>query len=159
MLAYEIPRALRHQSPLTVAIIDIDKFKLVNDTFGHQIGDAVLIGVAEVMLRNVRSTDILGRWGGEEFMLILPNTPLESAFEHVDHLRKIIGDSSFKPVEQVTISAGLASCVEFGCAKRLVEDADQALYEAKNNGRNRVEITPMAMPKVEQKQSAARAVV
>ncbi len=155
VLAYEIARALRDKSPLTVAIIDIDKFKSVNDTFGHQIGDAVLIGVAGVMLKNIRSTDTVGRWGGEEFMLILPNTPLESAIEHVNHLRKKIEGSQFNPVKQVTISAGLASCVEFGCAKRLVEDADQALYEAKNNGRNRVEAAPMAIPPADQKHIVA----
>jgi len=88
-------------------------------------------------------------------MLILPNTPLESAIEHVNHLRKIIEGSQFNPVKQVTISAGLASCVEFGCAKRLVEDADQALYEAKNNGRNRVEAAPMAIPPADQKHIVA----
>ena len=144
VLAYEVARAHRDRSPLTVAIIDIDKFKLVNDTFGHQIGDTVLIGVAQVMLSNVRSTDVLGRWGGEEFMLILPNTTLEDAYKHADKLRKLVEDASFTPVEKVTISVGIASCGDLGCEKILIEQADNALYDAKNNGRNRVELAPMA---------------
>ena len=141
VLNYEIARAKRDQTPLTVAIIDIDKFKSVNDTYGHQIGDAVLSEVAAIMLRNIRSTDIVGRWGGEEFMLILPNTSLTDACEHANYLRELIAGSSFMPVSQVTISIGMASCAEHCSRKVLVELADNALYEAKNNGRNRVEVS------------------
>lgn len=144
VLTYEVARSQRDKTPLTVAIIDIDKFKLVNDTFGHQLGDSVLIGVAQIMLRNVRATDILGRWGGEEFMLILPNTSLEDACKHANKLRILIQEASFKPVHQITISMGLASCAQFMCEKMLVELADNALYEAKENGRNRVEVAPLA---------------
>ena len=144
VLNYEVARAQRDNAPLTVAIIDIDKFKAVNDTFGHQIGDSVLIGVAQVMVRNIRSTDILGRWGGEEFMLILPNTSLENAYDHANKLRRLIENANFNPVKQVTISLGLATCVDVGCQKQLIENADNALYEAKNNGRNRVEMAPVA---------------
>lgn len=143
VLGYESARAQRDKTPLTVAIIDIDKFKLVNDTFGHQIGDKVLISVSEIMLKNIRSTDILGRWGGEEFLLILPNTSLESAYIHANKLRELIEHSNFSPVQHVTISMGLSSCVSVFCEKQLIERADNALYEAKENGRNRVEVAPM----------------
>ena len=143
VLGYESARAQRDETPLSIAIIDIDKFKLVNDTFGHQIGDKVLIGVAQVMLKNIRSTDILGRWGGEEFMLILPNTSLENASVHVNKLRQIIERSNFNPVNQVTISVGVSSCSSFVYQKQLIELADNALYEAKENGRNRVEVANM----------------
>lgn len=145
VLRYEVARSKRDNNPLTVAIIDIDKFKLVNDTFGHQIGDSVLIGVAQIMLRNIRSTDIIGRWGGEEFMLIFPNTPLEAAYERANQLRQLIAQASFKPVKQVTVSMGLANCSNFLCEKALIELADNALYEAKENGRNRVEVAPMVI--------------
>ena len=144
VLSYEVARSQRYRNPLAIAIIDIDKFKQVNDTFGHQIGDNVLVDVAQVMHKNTRETDTVGRWGGEEFMMILPNTTLEDAHEHADKLRKIIEETSFLPVEQVTISIGIASCVDIGCKKMLVELADNALYEAKNNGRNRVELAPLA---------------
>ena len=139
VLNYEIARSKRDETPLTVAIIDIDHFKSVNDTYGHQIGDTVLIGVSQIMLKNTRSTDILGRWGGEEFMLILPNTSPENAYEYADQLRQAIAAADFNPVKQITISIGLASCTQFNCASALVELADNALYEAKENGRNRVE--------------------
>jgi diguanylate cyclase (GGDEF)-like protein len=158
VLSYEVARSKRDRTPLTVAIIDIDKFKLVNDTFGHQMGDSVLIGVAQVMRRNIRSTDVLGRWGGEEFMLLMPNTPLEHAYEHVDQLRKLISGCSFSPVKQVTISIGIASCAEFDCEKKLVEQADNALYEAKTNGRNRVEMAPMVATKPEKSVAVSVAV-
>ena len=143
VLGYELARSRRDKSPLTVAIMDIDKFKSVNDTYGHQVGDSVLINVAQIMQKNIRSTDILGRWGGEEFMLILPNTPIESAEEHCNRLRQIIAQTDFKPVEKVTISMGLATCATFMCEKVLIELADNALYEAKENGRNRVVLAPL----------------
>ena len=140
VLCYEIARSRRDETPLAVAIIDVDKFKLVNDAYGHHVGDTVLIGVSQIMLKNTRSTDFLGRWGGEEFLLVLPNTPLNSAFEYVDQLRQKIEQASFSPVEQVTISIGLACSSNLICEKKLIELADKALYEAKQNGRNRVEL-------------------
>jgi len=156
VLSYELARSQRDKTPLTVAIIDVDKFKQVNDSFGHQVGDTVLIGVAQVMLKNIRATDILGRWGGEEFMLILPNTSLENAYEHANNLRIKIQDASFKPVSQITVSMGLASCAQFTCEKIVVELADNALYEAKENGRNRVELAPLPESRPEKTQSPVR---
>jgi diguanylate cyclase (GGDEF)-like protein len=143
VLSYESARSQRDKTPLTIAIIDIDKFKSVNDTYGHQVGDKVLVGVADVMLNNIRATDILGRWGGEEFMLILPNTSLEHASVHADKLREIVEQSNFSPVSRVTISMGLSSCANFVYQKQLIELADNALYEAKENGRNRIEVAKM----------------
>ena len=153
VLGYEVARSQRDQTPLTVAIIDIDKFKLVNDTFGHQIGDSVLIGVSQILLKNIRATDTLGRWGGEEFMLILPNTTRENSYEHANNLRQLIAKASFSPVKDLTISIGLASCDSFVCEKDLIELADNALYEAKENGRNRVELAPAAETKSGKEQS------
>lgn len=146
VLRYEVARAQRDNTPLSVAIIDIDKFKTVNDTFGHQVGDKVLINVSQIMLQNIRSTDILGRWGGEEFMLILPNTSHNNAYSHVNQLRKVIERANFSPVKQVTISVGLASCTQYNGETLLVELADSALYEAKENGRNRVEMASNLLP-------------
>ncbi|MGB1309941.1 MAG: GGDEF domain-containing protein, partial [Leucothrix sp.] len=111
--------------------------------FGHQIGDAVLIGLAQIMQKHIRSTDVLGRWGGEEFMLILPNTSIAHAYEHMNRLRQRVEVADFSPVQQVTISVGLVSCTRFLCEKKLIELADNALYEAKENGRNRVELAPI----------------
>lgn len=151
VLGYEIARSHRDESPLSIAIIDVDKFKLVNDTFGHQVGDSVLIGISQIMLRNIRSTDILGRWGGEEFLLILPNTPLEQAYEHSNKLRQLIEEAVFTPVKQTTISVGLASCTTYLDEKMLVELADNALYAAKENGRNRVELATNIVPQAQGK--------
>lgn len=155
-LGYELARSQRDKTPLTVAIIDIDKFKLVNDTYGHHVGDKVLIGVSQVMKKNIRSTDILGRWGGEEFMLILPNTPLESAYKHVDQLRQSIEGAIFSPVKQVTISVGLASCPHFVSETMLIELADNALYEAKENGRNRVELASLLSTTLEKEDDSQK---
>ena len=159
VLSYELARSQRDRTPLTVAIIDIDKFKQVNDNHGHQVGDAVLISVAQIMLNNIRSTDILGRWGGEEFMLILPNTSLENADEHANNLRLKIQEASFKTVHQITVSMGLASCAQFMCEKQVVELADNALYEAKENGRNRVELAPLTTNRPEIKRAASKIAV
>ena len=149
VLNYEIARSKRDKTPLTVAIIDIDHFKSVNDTYGHQVGDSVLISVSQIMLKNTRSTDVLGRWGGEEFMLILPNTSPENAYEYANQLRQAIATADLNPVNQITVSIGLASCTQYNCASTLVELADNALYEAKENGRNRVEAAGNALARTE----------
>ena len=140
VLMREIAQSQHESTPLVVIILDIDRFKQVNDTFGHRVGDSVLISVSRLLLSNIRATDTIGRWGGEEFLLILPDTPIENARIYADKLRGIIEEADFSPVKQVTISMGLASLRQQDTESALVERADTALYQAKNNGRNRVEV-------------------
>jgi diguanylate cyclase (GGDEF)-like protein len=141
----EVERANRYERPLSVAFVDIDHFKAVNDTYGHAAGDEVLRGVAEKLKENLRATDMIGRYGGEEFMLILTETEVEDGALLTEKLRTLIERTKF-PVEgnpelAVTISIGLAG--GFGHALRvepLVRDADAAMYSAKSLGRNQTYI-------------------
>jgi two-component system cell cycle response regulator len=135
----------RYKRPLSVAIIDVDNFKKVNDCFGHQAGDSVLAEVAKRFVRSVRSSDYLARYGGEEFIVLLPETPLGDAVSFGEKLRASIASS---PVQiaggetlPVTVSVGAASLAhtQFNSAAEMIRAADQALYRAKRNGRNRVE--------------------
>lgn len=148
-LARELERAQRYSRPLTVAMIDIDRFKRVNDDYGHLAGDLLLRRVASVIERNVRSTDILGRFGGEEFLLLLPESDTEAARSVVEKLRLAVegleveidgGDEL-----GVTVSIGLASLDDLpesmdSTPESLLEVADRSLYHAKRAGRNRVSI-------------------
>lgn len=128
----------RYHAPLAIMILDIDYFKNVNDTFGHLEGNAVLKEVALTLKNAIRTTDILGRYGGEEFLLILPNTNLDEAFLLGERLLKLVaGSRTGESGIQVTLSAGLASC-ETGQIKDLIRAADKKLYEAKESGRNRI---------------------
>jgi len=144
-------RTVAAGQPLSLMIIDVDLFKQVNDRFGHQAGDAVLQQVATTIKQRLRCRDILGRFGGEEFLAVLPDTPSEGAKRVAEELCKSLAS---KPVVvdgqeiRVTISVGLTS--EWRLASTQTPDAmiaaaDQALYRAKENGRNRVEITEVAM--------------
>ncbi|HEU5204941.1 MAG TPA: diguanylate cyclase [Candidatus Limnocylindrales bacterium] len=141
----EVERANRYERPLSVAFVDIDHFKAVNDTYGHAAGDEVLRGVAEKLTENLRATDMIGRYGGEEFMLILTETEVEDGALLTEKLRALIERTKF-PVEgnpelAVTISIGLAG--GFGHSLRvepLVRDADAAMYSAKSLGRNQTYI-------------------
>jgi two-component system cell cycle response regulator len=135
----------RYQRPLSVAIIDVDNFKKVNDSFGHQAGDTVLAELAKRFVRSVRSSDYLARYGGEEFVVLLPETQLGDAVSFGEKLRASIASS---PVQisggetlPVTVSVGTASLqhTHFNSAAEMIRAADQALYRAKRNGRNRVE--------------------
>jgi diguanylate cyclase (GGDEF)-like protein len=139
VLGYELARAKRDKNPMSVTLLDIDKFKLVNDNFGHQVGDNVLIKVSKLLLSHIRKTDILGRWGGEEFLILFPNTSLENATKQADKLRLLVAETDFGLGQPITISLGVASCGDANCERIIVEHADQALYRAKHNGRNRVE--------------------
>jgi ammonium transporter, Amt family len=122
-----------------LGIIDIDKFKTINDTFGHDIGDYVLKDLAAIISNKIRATDIFARWGGEEFVLILDTTDLLQAQNIADSLRKEVENSKFKTVDKITVSIGVS---EFKTKNDTFEDvfkkADQALYQAKTSGRNRV---------------------
>ena len=135
----EISRWQRYQSPLSLVICDIDKFKSINDTFGHRAGDKTLKIIAQLLTRNCRGMDFLSRFGGEEFTLLLPNTSKESALVFANKLRLIIGNTRFNYGARnilITISCGISEFKEGDTAESVFERADQALYSAKNSGRN-----------------------
>ncbi len=141
----EVERANRYERPLSVAFVDIDHFKAVNDTYGHRAGDEVLRGVAQILRDNLRATDMVGRYGGEEFMLILTETTVEDGAQLTEKLRMLVERRRFavegNPELTVTISIGLAGGV--GRSLRvdpLVHDADAAMYSAKSLGRNQTYI-------------------
>ena len=138
----EIERATRHHKWLSVAFIDIDRFKPINDTYGHHSGDAVLREIAGLIRDNIRASDLFGRYGGEEFMLILPETNPEDATVLAEHLRGLVMEHPMQVAPQqplrVTISIGVAGDVGSQLqADRLVDQADAAMYAAKSLGRNR----------------------
>jgi diguanylate cyclase (GGDEF)-like protein len=154
-LAVEVARARRQKVPLAFAMIDLDHFKAVNDKYGHQTGDRVLKGLARLLLQRLRKIDVVGRYGGEEFAVILPGTDAAGAMRVLDEIR-----ASFGHVEQqaesneftVTFSCGISSFPEYGTAPALSKAADKALYRAKHAGRNRVVLagppgsTPLPSP-------------
>lgn len=138
----EFLRARRYNNPLSVVIIDIDYFKKINDTYGHLCGDYVLKEVAYLILDNFRKTDIVFRYGGEEFAVILTETPSENVFIPLERIRKSIENHQFcyeNCVIKVTVSAGAASN-DCETVNNIIKSADEALYEAKLSGRNRVVI-------------------
>ncbi len=142
-LTYEIKRAVRYNSPLSVMILDLDDFKRVNDTYGHLIGDRVLIMIAGLITQHVRSTDITARYGGDEFCVVLPNTTAQGARLVARKMREEIADMVF-PVDgetafHITCSIGLAQFhKDMKNSLVILKFADQALYKAKSAGRNRV---------------------
>lgn len=143
----EHERAKRYQRPFSVLLVDLDRFKLVNDTYGHSAGDLVLKSVSSILIRQLRDTDIAGRLGGEEFIVILGETELEGAKIIAERMREEIEQETIKKDDKlikVTTSIGVASYNERHKEQfnRLIEDADKALYQAKNDGRNRVIVSP-----------------
>jgi PAS domain S-box/diguanylate cyclase (GGDEF) domain len=127
-------------SPFAIIILDVDHFKLVNDTYGHQVGDRVLIELVAVLNENVRNRDVVGRWGGEEFLIILPDTHVTEAVVLAEHLRKAVEKYPFTTAGRVTISLGVSAFKTDSSPETIVSQADTALYQAKENGRNRVEV-------------------
>ena len=141
MLEEEIARSHRLNAPCTVALIDLDFFKRINDLYGHPTGDEVLRTFAITAFANIRSVDRFGRYGGEEFMLILPDTDETSAVQMLDRLRGIIAEldwSAFSSGMRVTISAGVAMLRANEISDTLLARADGALYASKARGRNRI---------------------
>jgi diguanylate cyclase (GGDEF)-like protein len=128
------------QEPLSVALIDLDRFKALNDRFGHATGDRVLKEFASLATSSIRVTDTLGRWGGEEFLLLLPNTTLDTAMGILDRIRQQVAQIELDGTDlRVSISAGLATS-EAGASRldEILARADVALYRAKNSGRDLV---------------------
>jgi diguanylate cyclase (GGDEF)-like protein len=141
MLDDEIARAHRSKTPFSVALIDLDWFKRVNDAYGHPTGDEVLRAFAITVFANIRNIDRFGRYGGEEFLLILPDTSRDTAARILDRQREIIAGldwSAFSSGMRVTISAGVATLGADEAADALLARADAALYKAKAEGRNRI---------------------
>jgi diguanylate cyclase (GGDEF)-like protein len=141
MLEEEIGRAARNRSPCSIALIDLDWFKRINDAFGHPTGDEVLRTFSVTMFANIRGVDRFGRYGGEEFLLILPEMDRDRAVRALDRLRAIIADlewSAFSPDMKVTMSAGVATLEPNETSDVFLARADSALYAAKAQGRNRI---------------------
>ena len=137
----EIDLARRNNTPLSVVMFDFDHFKRVNDTYGHQCGDFVLKQVAQEVKKSIRKTDLLFRYGGEEFVLLLHKTSLENAAVVADKVRERIAKTRIHFQEKdidISISMGAATLQESDASTSLIERADNALYSAKNLGRNRV---------------------
>jgi diguanylate cyclase (GGDEF)-like protein/PAS domain S-box-containing protein len=139
-LGVEYERFSRYESKFSVILFDIDKFKSVNDTYGHIEGDNVLKKVAEVTGKNIRATDCFGRWGGEEFLIICSETVKDDASILAEKIRKLIENTDFGIDRTITCSFGVAEISINDNAEQLVSRADKLLYKAKENGRNRVEM-------------------
>ena len=141
----EVNKALRHKQPLSCLFIDLDHFKKINDTHGHQAGDSVLKQTAEILKDSCRSSDVVARYGGEEFVILLANTQRSDAYDFAERLRERIAKTVYEigNVETltVTMSAGLATLdqqSDYSKSSQLIQVADQAVYAAKLSGRNRV---------------------
>ena len=149
-LKEEISISKRHGLPLSMLMLDIDHFKSINDTYGHQVGDLVLKTLSQVILKVVRETDVVARYGGEEIAVVLPMTPVNSAANLAERLRKTIEKSIMVPPDEnegskaltVTVSIGVAGLDERANESHLlIENTDKALYKAKKMGRNRIMVS------------------
>ena len=138
-LEFEYNRHLFGDTKFSVILLDIDHFKSVNDSFGHQVGDMVLVLIAKLLKGAIREQDVIGRWGGEEFLVVCPGTSLEEACNVAERLRLAVAEYSFPVVVIKTSSFGVATIAIGETIGALVARADKALYRAKSNGRNRVE--------------------
>jgi len=148
----ELSRAARHGFPICILMMDIDRFKTFNDTKGHQAGDAVLRGLAEVLRETLRGTDYAARYGGEEFLVLLPHTGLEEALRTAERIRSGVAAGRLGTHADggaITLSVGVASFPECGSdAEKVIRQADIALYEAKREGRDRVVAARLSTPAV-----------
>jgi len=141
VMEYEKNLFDRFHRKLSIIMFDIDDFKKVNDKFGHKIGDEVLQDIAKIVLKNKRKTDILGRWGGEEFLIICHETDLKGAIELAEKFREAICSYSFKKVKRLSASFGVAEFKVHESIEKVFVRADDGLYKAKKSGKNRVSFT------------------
>lgn len=139
LLDLEIRGVMRYGHPLSLIMFDIDHFKSINDTYGHLVGDAVLKEIAGLVTGNIRNVDIFARWGGEEFVILSPDSSLKAVSQVAEKLRHLIEVAAFSSPCKVTVSFGLAQFQEDDVANSFIKRADEALYRAKSFGRNRVE--------------------
>lgn len=135
----EIRRGFRYQNDLTLVLFDLDNFKEINDNYGHQVGDEVLKALSHIVLENVREHDVVVRWGGEEFIILLPETSLEGASTVAEKIRSSLEESKLTSKQlNITSSFGVCRLIENDTEDSFLARADEALYKAKNSGRNKV---------------------
>ncbi|MCH8498277.1 MAG: diguanylate cyclase [Marinobacter sp.] len=140
-LQQEIARSDRYTGLFSIILFDADHFKQVNDNFGHNSGDEVLKSIARIARTQVRKSDIVGRWGGEEFLIVLPETDQDGAAKVADNIRIAVAQHDFGLPRRITVSSGVACYQGAEAAEELLQRADNALYRAKEKGRNRVELS------------------
>ncbi|MEE9466574.1 MAG: GGDEF domain-containing protein, partial [Candidatus Neomarinimicrobiota bacterium] len=142
----EMQRARRHTRNFSILLLDIDHFKRVNDTYGHVAGDAVLRDLAATLQATTRRSDYVGRYGGEEFMVLLPETPLDKACLLAEKLREAVSqmvvEAEGHTIKNTTISLGAAGFKDDSSVEAFIHRSDKGLYKAKNGGRNQVQCGP-----------------
>ncbi len=136
----EVERSIRSGRSFSIILLDLDKFKSINDQFGHNVGDATLVSIAKLMGETIRKTDALGRWGGEEFLIICPETEEDGARTLAENLRRQVQSFHFPFKKTLTASFGISTYKPGDSPESMTKRADTALYKAKSQGRNRVEI-------------------
>ena len=134
----EYKRASRYKNPFSIIMFDIDFFKKINDTFGHQAGDAVLSELSHLVKKIIRATDVASRWGGEEFLILCPETNLNQASILAEKIRSNVENYNFPVDKTVTVSIGVSEFRKDSSIENIIEQADERLYKAKNSGRNKV---------------------
>ncbi|WP_373481980.1 diguanylate cyclase [Acetobacterium sp.] len=138
-LQYELERSERTKAPFAIILMDVDSLTSINDAYGNPVGDDLLVAIAEILKENVRGTDLVGRWSGEEFLIILPDTDEKGAFTLAEKMRTIVEKTSFKTVEKLTASFGVSAYRKDLLPATLISRAHTARNRAKEKGRNRVE--------------------
>lgn len=137
----ELKSAKRYSYPVTLMMLDIDYFKKINDSYGHKWGDGVLKEMVGEISKNIRGTDVFARWGGEEFIFLLPHTEKSNAIKVAEKIRKVIDGSDSEKLKEVTVSIGIAEVdLEDPDIDKIINLADKAMYRAKENGRNQVSL-------------------
>lgn len=138
-LQSELERSERTQAPFAIILVDVDSLRSINDAYGNPVGDDLLVAIADILKNNVRGTDLVGRWSGEEFLIILPDTDEKGAVTLAEKIRTIVEKTSFKTVEKLTASFGVSAYRKDLLPATLISRADAARNRAKKKGRNRVE--------------------
>lgn len=141
----ELDRHIRCESPLSFVMIDIDNFKKVNDDYGHNAGDLALKELSNLISKNVRKSDIFARWGGEEFILMLPDSDSYSAYKISERIRLLVESYEFNQIGHLTVSIGLSELTECHSLTGTIAQVDKALYKSKVEGRNKVTVSPKTL--------------
>mgnify|MGYP001566016169 FL=1 len=135
-----VAQAIRYKINISLIMFDIDNFKLINDTYGHQAGDTILKEITKLIHENIRHIDTFARWGGEEFMILTPHTDEESAFKLAEKLREIIRTTKFSVEQHITCSFGVTQFKDRDNIDSFLKQVDDSLYRSKHAGKDRVEV-------------------